>query len=215
LKTRQAEARRQAIAAQRPERDESGRVMRPLSATSINKTINVLQWVLAIAEERGLIDRNPARGRRRRIPTQPPPPVFLDSATQIEALLNAAAQLDRQSESRTRGRLPLIGTLVFAGLRSGELAALRRRDVDLAAGRILVRRSKTAAGQRGVSVLPILRSLLAPMPDLLSCRRPENFVFATRNGLPRSKDNIRACMLLPVKARADRLLERAGRPPLR
>jgi hypothetical protein len=43
--------------------------MRPLSATSINKSINVLQWVLAIAEERGLIDRNPARGRRRRIPT--------------------------------------------------------------------------------------------------------------------------------------------------
>lgn len=179
-KTRQAEARRQAIAAKRPERDESGRIMRPLSATSINKTIDVLQWVLAIAEERALIERNPAQGRRRRIPTRPPPPVFLDSAAQIEALLIAAAQLDRQPESRTRGRLPLIGTLVFAGLRSGELLALRFRDVDLAGGRILVRRSKTPAGQREVSVLPVLRSLLARMPGLTSCRRPEEFVFATR-----------------------------------
>jgi len=213
-KTRQAEARRQAIAAKLPERDESGRIMRPLSPASINKSIDVLRWVLAIAEERGLIDRNPARGRRRRVPTRPPAPVFLDSATQIEALLNAAARLDRQSESRTRGRLPLIGTLVFAGLRSGELSVLRCRDVDLAAGRILVRQSKTAAGQREVSMLPVLRSLLTRLPVLASGRRPEEYVFATRNGLARSKDNIRACMLLPAKVRADLLLEREGRPPL-
>src|SRR5258708_16361758 len=61
-------------------------------------------------------------------------------------------------------------TTLFRSLRSGELAALRRRDVDLAAGRILVRRSKTAAGQREVSMLPVLRSLLVrmPVPHLLS-----------------------------------------------
>ncbi|MGN6253475.1 MAG: tyrosine-type recombinase/integrase [Solirubrobacterales bacterium] len=214
VKVHQAEVRRRAIEVGRPERDADGRIMRPLSAASINKTIDVLQWVLAIAEERGLIERNPARGRRRRIPTRGPAPVFLDSAIQIEALLAAAAELDRRSESRIPDRLPLIGALVFAGLRSGELAGLRRRDIDLVAGRILVRQSKSAAGQREVAVLPILRSLLAQKPGLSPCRHPQELVFSTRTGRARNKDNIRACILLPVRARADELLEQEGRPPL-
>jgi len=108
----------------------------------------------------------------------------------------------------------MIGTLIFAGLRSGEVGALLRRDVDLSAGRILIRQSKTAAGSREVTVSPILSSLLKRKPGLYPCRSPQELVFATRTGRPRDKDNIRGRILLPVVARANKLLEREGRPPL-
>jgi integrase len=108
----------------------------------------------------------------------------------------------------------MIGTLIFAGLRSGEMGALLRRDVDLSAGRILIRKSKTAAGSREVTVSPILSSLLKQKPGLYPCRSPQELVFATRTGRPRDKDNIRGRILLPAVARADELLEREGRPPL-
>jgi integrase len=43
-----------------------------LSATSINKTLATLAAILEAAVEYGLIGRNPARGRRRRLPAVPP-----------------------------------------------------------------------------------------------------------------------------------------------
>lgn len=213
-KVREAEAREMAIEAGRPERDDGGRVMRPLTPHSINRTIDTLQWVLGAALDYGLIEANPAQGKRRRLHCEARPPVFLDSAAQVEALIAAAESLDRSPESRISDRLPMIGTLIFAGLRSGELGALLRRDVDLAEGRILIRQSKTAAGRREVTVSPILSSLLKRKPGLDPCRRPQELVFATRTGRPRGKDNIRGRILLPAVARADKLLEREGRPPL-
>lgn len=61
---------------------------------------------------------------------------------------------------------------------------------------------------------PILSSLLKRKPGLDPCRRPQELVFATRTGRPRDKDNIRGRILPPPVARADKLLEREGRPPL-
>jgi integrase len=43
----------------------------------------------------------------------------------------------------------MIAVLVFAGLRVGELLALRRRDIDRAGGWMYVEESKTDAGRRG------------------------------------------------------------------
>jgi hypothetical protein len=99
-------ARKRAIERGKPLLDKQGRPARPLSASSINKTIDVLQWLLSVAEEYGYIERNPARGRRRRLPESQSTPVHLDSVRHIEALLGAAAQLDRDFRSRTWGRLP-------------------------------------------------------------------------------------------------------------
>lgn len=213
-KVRESKARGRALEAGRPEHDDDGRVMRPLTPHSINRTVDTLQWVLTAALDYGLIDANPAQGKRRRLRYEVRAPVFLDSAAQIEALISAAEALDRSPESRVSDRLPMIGTLIFAGLRSGELGALLRRDVDLSEGRILIRQSKTAAGRREVAVSPILSSLLKRKPGLDPCRRPQELVFATRTGRPRDKDNIRGRILLPAVARADKLLEREGRPPL-
>jgi integrase len=47
--------------------------------------------------------------------------------------------------------------LAFAGLRIGELVALRWRDVNLAGGYLTIRKGKTAAAARRVDLLPVLR----------------------------------------------------------
>lgn len=130
---------------------------RPLSAVSVNKTITRLGQILEVAVERELIQRNPAKvgGKRRRLKTTKPTRVYLDRAEQIAALLDAAGELDHEARSNGRiARRALLATLTFAGLRISELLDLEWRDVDLAAGRLRVRRSKTDAGSRYVASCP-------------------------------------------------------------
>lgn len=52
----------------------------------------------------------------------------------------------------------MLATLAFAGLRIGELLALRWRDVDLAGTWITVADSKTDAGVRKVKMRATLRT---------------------------------------------------------
>ncbi len=144
------------------------RPRRALSATSINKTITRLGQILEVAVEYGLIAANPAKSRRRRLKAQKALPVWLDRAEHIKALLDAAGELDRQAKVKgghdQKGgpayRRALLATLVFAGLRIGELTALQWRDIDLAENRITVRMSKTDAGVRQIDLLPALRNEL-------------------------------------------------------
>ena len=142
-----------------------------LSAESINKTITRLGQILAVAEERDLVARNPVRvnTRNRKLKTPRRRPVYLDSAEQIAAMIEAAGALDADPGARTAGRRALIATLIYAGLRIGEATALTWADVDLANGRISVRDAKTAAGERLVDILPALRDELDEPP---ARRRP-------------------------------------------
>jgi integrase len=133
-----------------------------------------------IATEYGLIDRNPARGKRRRLKAVKPAPVWLDSAEQISALLDAAGELDSAAKaSRQIPRRAILSALTFAGLRIGELLDLRRRDVNLADGRITVRASKTDAGVRMIDLLPILHDELATL-KARSPIDPDGLVFRRR-----------------------------------
>jgi hypothetical protein len=115
LKIKESEARARAIERGRPYRNDRGRVLRPLSPGSINKTINFLQWVLGIALEYKYVTENAAAGRRRRLPVRPAAPVHLDTATHIEALLEGAAAVDRAPLFEPCGREAIVATLVFAG----------------------------------------------------------------------------------------------------
>jgi hypothetical protein len=83
-----------------------------LSSESINKTITRLGQVLAVAEERDLVTRNPVRvnTRNRKLKTPRRRPVYLDSAEQIAALVEAAADLDGRPTARTTGRRGLVAT---------------------------------------------------------------------------------------------------------
>jgi integrase len=127
-----------------------------LSANSINKTLTALAAILELAVEYELIDRNPAKGRRRRLAATKPNRPWLDRADQIIALLDAAGTLDREAQFRSGQRRALLATLIFAGLRLGEALSLHWQDIDLAAGVIRIRRAKTPTGIRDVNVLPIL-----------------------------------------------------------
>ena len=145
-----------------------------LSAASINKTVALLAQILDVAVEypEYAITSNPARGRRRRLKADKPVPVWLDSAEQIAALLDAAGELDREARvDRQVPRRAILATLTFAGLRIGELVELRWRDVDLAGGRITVRESKTDAGARTIDLLPVLGSELRALKATARCSR--------------------------------------------
>jgi integrase len=181
-----------------------------LSPTSINKTITRLAQVLELGVEYGLIDRNPAKGKRRRVRAAKPTPVWLDRAEHISALLKAADELDGQARRDRRHvlRRALVAVLVFAGLRISELLELRWRDVDLSdggahgCGRLHVGDSKTDAGRRRVDVLPVLQGILRSLPR----GGPDDLVFGTSEGTRQGASNVRRRVLTPAVKRANERL---------
>ncbi len=86
----------------------------------------------------------------------------------------------------------MIATLVFAGLRIGELCALRWRDVDLAGGWIHVGDAKTDAGRRRVKIRAALRDELVTVRGRHMDATQADFVFATLTGNRQSPDNFRS-----------------------
>ena len=114
------------------------------------------------------------------------------------------------------GRHAIVATLVFAGLRLGELLSLRWRDVDLAGGWLRIREAtaaKTDAGTRRVKIRPVLH-------DVLAARKAEAdlsgdaLVFGTTTGARHSKDNLRDRVFGKAVARANERLEERGEAPL-
>jgi len=189
-----------------------------LSPRSINMGLTLLGQILDVADERELIDRNPLRvnPKRRRLRAAKQARAWLDRAEQVAALLDAAGELDREARADRQGigRRAMLATLTFAGLRIGELCALRWRDVDLAAGRLRVAASKTDAGVRYVELLPVLRDLLAERMATAAHCDPDGRVFATTRGRPRDKDNVRNRVFAPAVERANTTLAEGERTPL-
>jgi integrase len=154
-----------------------------LSASAIRNTVNPLRALFRDAPEvvpgwNGT--GNPTTGLKlpkvssRRTADRIPAP------EQTTALVAAAPERDRA----------LWATAAYAGLRRGELRALRCSDVDFKAGKIKVRRSwdrvegeidpKSDAGARDVPLMGPLRPLLAA-----ACAgRNGGLVFGTRTGGP-------------------------------
>ena len=185
-----------------------------LSNTSINKTLTVLSAVLELAVEYDLLDRNPASGRRRRLPVTKRPGLHLEP-DQVVALLEAAGELDAEDRSARRYRRALLTTLADAGLRIGECLALRWRDINLAAGRLRVGESKTEAGIREVNVEPELHDELSVLKARAAFGAPDGLVFPTSTGRRDSRSNVRRRVLLRAVERANqRIAEQGGCEPL-
>jgi integrase len=187
-----------------------------LSASSINKTLTRLGQILDVADERELIARNPmsVNRRRRKLRASVPQRTYIDQAAHIETLLAAAGQLDSEARNdRPTPRRAILCTLTLAGLRIGELTALRWSDVDLAGGHLRVEEAKTDAGIREVRILPVLHDELAA---LKAKTQPESddLVFGTARGKPQSPSNIRRRVLDRSCERADELLEKQKASPL-
>jgi len=187
-----------------------------LSGESINKTLVLLTAILETAEERELIARNPAKGRRRRVRTHRPQRSFLDSADQITALLEAARDLDAKARSDHRhiARHATLAVLVFAGLRLGELLDLRWRDVDLANSRLSIGRAKTDAGIRYVKIRPALHDALAALKASLSGTHLDAYAFPTATGARQNPSNVRNRVLAPAVRSANAALAKDDLPPL-
>lgn len=133
-------------------------LLQRLKPSTIANTLNPLQAIYRHAVRREIVAINPtrevelpaARGRRERIA----------SATEAARLLAALHPADR----------PIWATAFYAGLRRGELQALRVSDVDLDRSEIAVQRSwdqyegpiapKSKAGLRTVPILGVLRNYL-------------------------------------------------------
>jgi integrase len=181
---------------------------RPLSARSVNMHIDLLTQILAVAVDHGHIPSNPAVGKRRRLKVSKARPVHLDSAEQIAIVLEAAGELDRgdavldvqdrhgrawkQRQSvQPTGRRAAIATLLLGGGRASATGAMVWRDVDLANGRFEVGRDKTDAGMREVDMLPLLREILTEHKAASEHTGPDDPVFVTSSGKPRSRHNLR------------------------
>jgi len=203
-----------AIDRDEPYRDERGRVRKPLSASSINKTIKVLSWFLGLAVQYKRVTENAAAGRERLLIVKPKPPIHLDTAEQIEALLDAAAELDHDPGRLCCEREAIVATLIFAGPRAHELAYMLERDIDLANVRIFVGRSKTPAGLREIRILPILHDILSAHKARPQAGGPDALAFATGTGGRRERSNLRERVLREVFERADGLLRERGELPL-
>jgi integrase len=186
-----------------------------LSPASINKTITRLAQILEVAVEYEMLDRNPAKGKRRRVKASKPTPVWLDHAEHIGTLVSAAGELDREARAdRQVPRRAILATLVFAGLRIGELCELCWRDVDLSGGRITVRASKTDAGVRQIDILPVLRDELLTLKANTRRAGATDRVFSTMAGGSPNPSNIRNRVLAAAVKRANERLAEAEEVPL-
>lgn len=114
-----------------------------LAPAQINKTLKRLSQILEVAEEYEHITRNPARGKRRRVKASKPQRSWVEPE-QVSSLLAGASSYMR----------PVTATLVGAGLRVSEAAALDWSDVNLATGTLRVGKAKTDAGSHREVDLP-------------------------------------------------------------
>ena len=204
----------EAIAAGEPLRDSRGQRRVPLSNESINKTLVTLTQILDSAVERGLLDSNPARGKRRRLKVVKPVRRQLE-ADDLKELLAVAGEMDRNLYRGHRiGRRPMIAAMAKSGLRVTEMCRLRWRDVDVHHERLVIDEAKTDAGNRHVDLsLDVMEELMAWRAERQPAS-PDEYVFPTASGRPRDKENISRRVLGPTVKRANELRAERDLPPL-
>jgi integrase len=176
---------------------------RGLSNASINHTLRHLSQILEVAVEYGLIDSNPAAGRRRRLKAAKPARPWVEPE-QLMALLDCAEGVGGA----------LLEILAGAGLRIGEALALGWRDVDLGTGTLYVRDAKTAKGVREVHLSPALRETLTLRRADAEHVDPADFVICTSTGNKHNPSNLRRDVLAGALQKANAALAEAGIAPI-
>jgi integrase len=175
-----------------------------VSESTAAKAYRLLKTIMTTAADDGAIRRNPCRIKGAGAETPAERTVL--SVPQVFALSEAA-------ESRYRA---LILLATFTSLRWGELAALRRSDIDLESRVISVRRSltelengqlafgppKTEAGRRAVSFPALLSPVLLSHLSSFCSTGPDALVFTGPAGAPLRRGNFRRRVWLPALAEA-------------
>nr|WP_267808615.1 site-specific integrase [Streptomyces tirandamycinicus]MCY0984839.1 tyrosine-type recombinase/integrase [Streptomyces tirandamycinicus] len=148
-------------------------------ASSVAKSYALMRAVLMTAVEDRLIRRNPCRVKGASVAPTPERPTA--TVQEVYALAGAI-------QSRYRA---LVLLAAFTGLRWGELIGLRRRDLDLDAGTVRVRRNvaelhsgkrlikepKSAAGRRTVAIPEVIVADLVTHLAIYAEPGPDGRVF--------------------------------------
>lgn len=154
----------------------------------------LLTGTFALALRRGLVTRSPIDGLA---PSERP--------KQRNAKRNEVLRAEKMAKLVTTGSTErwcaALGLAGYAGLRLGEIRALRWGDIDFEAGTISVCRSmlpdgtpkapKSEAGERTVPLLPALRRLLVEWKLRSPHTRANDLVIATADRTPVSERNLR------------------------
>jgi len=181
-----------------------------LAPATVTRCLVTLKKLLIDAVSEGLIATSPAAG------VTPPRP------GRVERRLLTVGELTRLEEAIDPRWAVVVPFATTTGLRIGELAALRVRDLRLAAGEVVVRSTavsvplvvsgsdvrrqihptKTFAGDRTVPTLhTALRERLAAMIDERGLG-PNDWMFTGRDGGPMTPDNWRSRIWRPAVERA-------------
>jgi integrase len=154
-----------------------------MAPASVHKTVGVLRQVLAMAVAENRLVMNPVDG------------VELPSVTSVEQRFLMLEQLHALADASAEHR-PLVYVLGTCGLRFGEVAELRWRDVDLLRNSIRVARSVTLVDGKFVVGSPKSaygRTVSLPqfVADLLEPGDPAALVFPDSEGGHMRGSNVR------------------------
>ena len=190
-------------------------VGRGLSPRSVNMVLSLLAQILDDAVEYGLLETNPARGKRRRLRVAKPQRSFLEPDMVADLLDVAGAWEESVPEHQRYGRRALIALLCVAGPRISEAIAADRGDFDLAVGRWRIPEAKTDAGERDVELTMFLADELREhVARMQALRRPTGGrkpMWPTRTGGRLNPSNIRGRLLAETVARVNERREAKGK----
>jgi integrase len=171
------------------------------SPTSVAKAYRLMKAIMSTAVDDGIVQRNPCRVRRAGQDRSPERPVL--SVREVVALVEVMPERYRA----------LVLLAAFGSLRWGELAALRRSDVDTEQGTVRVERSltelagdfgppKSPAGKRVVVVPAVIRPALADHLATFTSAQIDALVFTSSTGAPLRDGNFRRRVWRPALAEA-------------
>jgi integrase len=171
----------------------SGIDLAPASVRYIHRVFSLIME-LAVRDKR--IPSNPATGVR--LPQAANPDKRFLTPEQVHHLADAAAQYPIPEVGEQYRVLILV--LAFCGLRWGEMAALRVKRVDLMRRRLTVAESVVQVGSRLVwgtpksdaaRSVPIPRSLVPMLTEVVAGKGADDLVFTTWRGKPLRNLNFR------------------------
>jgi len=167
-------------------------------ATSTVRSVRAtFSTILQAAVERGCVEKNAARGIRIREADTATRERRFYSASQIRMLLGVLTEPCRT----------VVSIAVSAGLRIGEILALRWKRVDLLRGTIAIAETysdrefgspKTKSSRRVIPISLTLRSILESCRASSKKSGPEELVFQTPTGTPLDAHNLYNRELAPA-----------------
>jgi integrase len=180
---------------------------RGLSNNEINRCLDRVRAVVRLANTNyklGLDDPTVDKY----LPREEPPRDWL-RPDQLQAIFDAAAELDAKATRYETNRTGIVTMLALAGPRVSELGGMRPEHVSMSEDIIRIPEAKTSAGRRD---LHMHRAVREAVKSAMS--NGSEWLFPTDNGTRRDRDNIRNRVLAAALARAADLLAQRGQRPL-